>query len=89
MGKGTYKQTGIRLPESLIENLKRKASRKGVSFNAYVESVLQDDVRYEIPYIDPNKEIDPEILALSGRIPAPTQEELDADPRLRAIFGES
>lgn len=87
MRTNTYKQTGIRLPEDLIRSLKHKASRKGISFNAYVESVLQEDVRYEIPYIDPNKEIDPEILALSGRWPAPTQEEIDSDPRLRAIFG--
>lgn len=87
MRTNTYKQTGIRLPEDLIRSLKYKASRKGISFNAYVESVLQEDVRFEIPYIDPNKEIDPEILALSGRWPAPTQEEIDSDPRLRAIFG--
>ena len=87
MRTNTYKQTGIRLPEDLIRSLKHTASRKGISFNAYVESVLQEDVRYEIPYIDPNKEIDPEILALSGRWPAPTQEEIDSDPRLRAIFG--
>lgn len=87
MRTNTYKQTGIRLPKSLINSLKRKACRKGVSFNAYVESVLQEDLKYDIPYIDPNKEIDPEILALSGRWPAPTQEELDSDPRLQHIFG--
>ena len=82
-----YKQTGIRLPEETINLLKRKAARKGVSFNAYVESVLNQDVREEIPYIDPNAPISPEILALSGRWPAPTQEEIDADPRLQAILG--
>ena len=87
MQKRVYKQTGIRLPEETIHLLKRKAARKGVSFNAYVESVLNQDVREEIPYIDPNAPIDPEILALSGRWPAPTQEEIDADPRLQAILG--
>lgn len=82
-----YKQTGIRLPEEMIGQIKRKAARKGVSFNAYVESVLEQDIREEIPYIDPNAEISPEILALAGRWPAPTQEEIDADPRLQAILG--
>lgn len=87
MRTATYKQTGIRLPEELIGSLKQKAARRGVSFNAYVESVLQEDVRFEIPYIDPNMEIDPEILAMSGRWPGPTQEEIDSDPRLQHILG--
>lgn len=81
-----YKQTGIRLPEDLIGSLKRKASRKGVSFNAYVESVLQKDVWDEIPYIDPNMETSPEILALEGTYPVYTQEEIEADPRLEHIL---
>lgn len=82
-----YKQTGIRLPENTIYLLKKKAAKKGVSFNAYVESVLTQDIREDIPYIDPNAPIDPEILAISGAAPVYTQEEIDADPRLQAILG--
>lgn len=86
MNTTTIKQTGIRLPESLIRRLKSKANKKGVSFNAYVESVLQNDVKDEIPYMDANAPIDPEILSMAGTIPAPTSQELEEDPRLAAIY---
>ena len=87
MRTSVYKQTGIRLPEEMIQSLKRKARREGLSFNAYVEMVLEKDLKYEIPYIDPNMEIDPEFLNMFGSAPHYTQEEIDADPRLQHILG--
>jgi hypothetical protein len=86
MQKGSYKQTGIRLPEELIAGLKRKARRKGLSFNAYVESVLQEDLRGEIPFIDTARPIARELLA-ANYPPLPSQAEINADPRLQAILG--
>lgn len=81
------KQTGNRLPENLIIKLKKKARSHGVSFNAYVQNVLTKDVNNDIPYIDPNDEIDPALLSMAGTITVPSEEELESDPRLAAAFG--
>ena len=89
MKKGDYKQTGIRLPEILIAKAKRKAKRRGLSFNAYVESVLQKDVNEEIPYIDPDAPIDPELLSLAKGVCLPPKEVIEQDNRLREILLES
>lgn len=89
MKKGDYKQTGIRLPEILIAKAKRKAKRRGLSFNAYVESVLQKDVNEEIPYIDPEAPIDPELLSLAKGVCLPPREVIEQDNRLREILLES
>ena len=86
MQKKSYKQTGIRLPEELIAGLKRKARNKGLSFNAYVETVLRDDLKEEIPVIDTSKPIAQDLLA-SVYPPLPSEEEINADPRLQAILG--
>ena len=55
MNTQVQKQTGIRLPENLIIQLKNKAKSHGVSFNAYVQHVLTEDVNSDIPYIDPER----------------------------------
>ena len=87
MNAREYKQTGIRLPETLIIQLKKKAKRHGVSFNAYVQHVLAEDVNSDIPYIDMDSEIDPSLLSLAGTISMPSDKDLDSDPRLAAAFG--
>ena len=87
MNTQVQKQTGIRLPENLIIQLKKKARSHGVSFNAYVQRVLTEDVNSDIPYIDPNDEINPSLLSMAGTFPIPSQEELESDPRLAATFG--
>lgn len=87
MNTQVQKQTGIRLPENLIVKLKKKAKSHGLSFNAYVEHVLSEDVNSDIPYIDPNDEINPSLLSMAGTIDVPTREELESDPRLAAAFG--
>ena len=86
MKKGDYKQTGIRLPEILIAKAKRKAKRRGLSFNAYVESVLQKDINEEI---DPEAPIDPELLSLAKGVCLPPKEVIEQDNRLREILLES
>ena len=88
MQKKSYKQTGIRLPEELITGLKREARRNGVSFNAYVESILQEELDSVIPYIDPNRDISPDLLFMGETVELPSQEEIDADPRLQAILAQ-
>ena len=81
------KQTEIRLPENLIIQLKKKARSRGISFNAYVQHVLTEDVNSDIPYIDPNDEISPSLLSMAGTISVPSREELESDPRLASAFG--
>ena len=87
MSTQTQRQTGIRLPENLIIQLKKKARSHGVSFNAYVQQVLTEDVNSDIPYIDPNDEINPSLLSMAGTLTVPSREELESDPRLAAAFG--
>lgn len=87
MSTSPYRQTGIRLPENLIMVLKKKARSRGVSFNRYVEYVLNKDAEKTLPYIDPNDKISPELLSMAGTIPMPSQEEIDSDPRLKAALG--
>lgn len=88
MNTQTYKQTGIRLPEELITVLKKNAKNRGVSFNRYVEYVLNKDAETSLPpYIDPHEKINPDILSMAGTIPMPSQEEIDSDPRLKAALG--
>ena len=87
MNTQTQKQTGIRLPENLIIQLKKNARSRGISFNAYVQHVLTKDVNNDIPYIDMNAEISPSLLSMAGTISVPSREELESDPRLASAFG--
>ncbi len=87
MNTQTQKQTGLRLPENLIIQLKKKARNHGISFNAYVKYVLTKDVNNDIPYIDMNDEISPSLLSMAGTISVPSREELESDPRLASAFG--
>jgi hypothetical protein len=82
-------QTGIRLPENLIIQLKKRARNHGISFNAYVQYLLTKDVNNDIPYIDPDDKISPALLSMAGTIIVPPQEELESDPRLASVFGLS
>lgn len=45
------------------------------------------DVNKDIPYIEPNDEIDPTIIPMAGTITVPSREELELDPRLASAFG--
>ncbi len=78
----------IRLRPDLMARAKRQAKQEHLSFNAFVEKTLEKVVEPEWP-VRPQK-ISDEILGMAC-IPAdwrPTQEELDADPRLAHIWEE-
>ena len=81
-------QTGLRLPELLINQLKTKARQEGKSFNAYVEEVLERDVTLVFPKLKREDfQPDEELLAIGREIPPFTKEELESDPRLAHIWG--
>ncbi len=79
-------QTVIRLAPHIMERAKQCARKKNMSFNAYVEAALEEVSSAKIPKLSKDFQIAPEIAAFNGMIPAPTQEELDADPRLANIM---
>ena len=81
-------QTVIRLPEELLLKAKYKARQDNLSFNAYVEHVLEMAVRPVIPKLPKDFKISPSVEALSGIIPAPTKEELETDDRLAYIWNK-
>ena len=81
----TTVQTTLRLPKELVERVKRQAKREHRSFNSYVEHTLDKSTELVFPKLKPEDFIiSDEIRSLSGSIPGirPTQEELDADPKL-------
>ena len=51
--------------------------------------MLTKDANKDIPYIDPNDEINPTLLSMAGTITVPSREELESDPRLAETFGLS
>lgn len=81
-------QTVLRISPELMRRVKYKARQVDVSVNAYIEDVLREAVMPRIPRLPEGFEIDPVIKSLSGIIPAPSQEEIDADPRLAYILGK-
>ena len=81
----TTVQTTLRLPKELVERVKRQATREHRSFNSYVEHTLDKSMELVFPKLKPEDFIiSDEIMSLAGSIPRvrPTQEELDADPKL-------
>ena len=82
-------QTAFRLRPSLIARLKREAEKEHESLNSYVENVLERHVELEWPKIPADFKVSDEILSLAciKGWKEPTQEELDADPRLAHILG--
>ena len=50
--------------------------------------VLTKDANSDLPYIDPNDEINPSLLSMAGTISVPSREEIESDPRLASAFGE-
>lgn len=87
-------QTGLRLDPMLLERLKRKAKAENKTFNGYVEGLLEKTLEPVFPrlrredYLESDPELEALIRELSQMVLPPTQEELDADPRLAHIWGE-
>jgi hypothetical protein len=82
-------QTAFRFRPSLIAKLKKKAEKEHESLNSYVESILEKHVELEWPQITADFKVPDEVLSLAciKGWQEPTQEELDADPRLAHILG--
>lgn len=83
-------QTAFRLEESLLNRLKKKASRQNKSLNSYVEALLKADVRDEPEYPKVTFPI-PHSTRVSRMIdilPVFTDEELERDEKLAYILGK-
>ena len=83
-------QTAFRLEESLLNHLKRKASRQNKSLNSYVEALLKADVRDEPEYPKVSFPIphSARVSRMIDIIPAFTDEELQNDDKLAYILGK-
>ena len=82
--------TIIRLRPELLARAKRRARQSNLSFNAFVEKVLDCNCELEWPILPPDFKVSDEILNMAC-ISAdwkPTKEELEADPRLAHIWEE-
>ena len=80
-------QIAVRLRPDILERVRYKARQEKLSVNAYIEKTLQDAYLAKIPKLPEDFVADPVIESFNGMIKAPSQKELDADPRLRHIFG--
>ena len=85
----TMVQTTIRLPRELMDRIKIQARREHRSFNSYVEHTLDKNTDLIFPKLKPEDFIiSDEIKSLAGSSTfiRPSQEELDADPRLAYLI---
>ena len=81
-------QTVIRFRKDILNRARFKAKQNNMSLNAYLEEIVAAAVKPAIPKLPKDFEIDPQIKALSGLVPAPTPEQLAADDRLAYILGK-
>lgn len=90
MESGAVKvQTGLRLSPALISRLKRNAKSKDMSFNGYVEDLLESEVFPSMPKLKREDfQPDEQILRLGKTIPAFTEEEITNDPKLAYILSK-
>ena len=82
-------QTGLRFSPALIEKLKQNARASRMTFNGYVEGVLERAVSAEVPKLRREDYLpDEDILSLGQTIPPFSEEELKADAKLAYILGK-
>lgn len=81
-------QTVIRFRKDIMNRARFKAKQNNMSLNAYLEEVVAEAVKPAIPKLPKDFKISPAVEALSGIIPAPTKEQLEADDRLAYILGK-
>ena len=83
-------QTAFRLEESLLNRLKKKASRQNKSLNSYVEALLKADVRSEPEYPKVSFPIphSARVSRMLDILPAFSDEELQNDDKLAYILGK-
>lgn len=78
----------IRLQPGLMERAKRRAKQENLSFNAYIERLLEQDSRFEWPTLPADFKVSEEILGFQiDGWKEPSKEELEADPKLAHILG--
>ena len=78
----------IRLQPGLMERAKRRAKQDNLSFNAYIERLLEQDTRLEWPTLPADFKVSEEILGFQiDGWKEPSKEELEADPKLAHILG--
>lgn len=78
----------IRLQPGLMERAKRRAKQENLSFNAYIERLLEQDSRLEWPTLPADFKVSEEILGFQiDGWKEPSKEELEADPKLSHILG--
>lgn len=78
----------IRLQPGLMERAKRRAKQENLSFNAYIERLLEQDSRLEWPTLPADFKVSEEILSFQiDGWKEPSKEELEADPKLAHILG--
>ena len=77
-------QTVLRLDNFLFERAKMTAGRRGMSFNNYVEKLIEKDAGLVFPKLPKDFKVSEEIksFGVPGGFVRPSQEELDADPKL-------
>lgn len=82
-------QTVLRLDKFLFERAKMIAGRRGMSFNTYVEKLIEKDAGLVFPKLPKDFKVSEEILNLvpkESSFVRPTQEELDNDPKLAYLM---
>ena len=78
----------IRLQPGLMEKAKRRAKQENLSFNAYIERLLEQDSRLDWPTLPADFKVSEEILGFQiDGWKEPSKEELEADPKLAHILG--
>lgn len=87
--KTTRVSTIIRLRPGIMAQAKRRAKQKNLSFNAYVEEVLDRASRVEWPVLPPDFQVSEEVRSFQIMDwKEPTKDELEADPKLAHIWEE-
>ena len=82
-------QTGLRFSPALIARLKRGAKQHEMSFNSYVEDLLEKAVKPSFPALRRKDYLpDERLLKLGDTIPAFTAEQLARDPKLAYILSK-
>ena len=82
----TREATLLRLRPQVMARVKYYAKREKKSMNSFIEDVLEQATLAKIPKLPKDFKIDPVISSFNGIMRAPSQEELEADPRLAHIM---
>ncbi len=81
-------QTVLRLKEETLIRARYKAKQQNMSLNAFLEQAVEVAVAPRIPKLPHDFAIDPAIKRISGIMPAPSKEQLEADDRLAYIYNK-